>query len=449
MTDLDTPTALPTTGLPSTAPRAIRSVRVEVVTGPDAGACLRGAAERIVIGTHRTADLVLTDRTVSRFHVELEITGDAVHLRDLGSRNGTLLDGVELEAARLRGPTIVSIGQSELRIDLLGDTVTLELAPQERFGALVGASPVMRLAFARLHGAALRDGHVLIEGERGTGKDTAAAALHELGTRKDGPLDVIDCGMPALEVEALLFGRGDFPRSPAFAGSLHHGASVLERCHGGTLILDDVGGLARNTQRVLVRALEERSVRRLHGGDPYPADVRVIALSRRNLRVDVNSDRFAPDLFEVLAATRIRIPPLRERPEDVPLLIARVLGELEATGTAAAAELQTPESLEQLRGAAWPGNVRELRAHVEATVAANGTPAADAHTVPLVDGSLPLREARDRWVRYFERTYVAELLVRTSGNVSAAAALAGVDRVYMHRMVTRAGLREKLSRDRK
>lgn len=418
----------PTTALPSSAPPTIRSVRVEVVTGPDAGAHLRGSSERIVIGTHGTADLVLTDRTVSRFHLELVIEGDAVQLRDLGSKNRTLLDGVELESARLRGPTILSIGQTELRVDLLGDSFAVALAPQEQFGDLVGASPLMRMTFERLYQAALRSSHVLVEGERGTGKDLAAAALHDLSPRHDAPLDVIDCNMAALDVETMLFGRGSQP-------------GALERCHGGTLVLDEVGNLARNTQRTLVRALEDHSVRR--ADSQRDADVRIIALSRRNLRVDVNTDRFLPDLFELLAASRIRLPPLRERPEDIPLLVARFVN---ADASRAAAQLQTPESLDQLRSAPWPGNVRELRAYVEHALAGD-TPAAE--TEPLVDANLPLRDARERWVRYFERTYVADLLERTSGNVSAAASLAGVDRVYMHRMITRTGLRDKLSRDRK
>jgi two-component system, NtrC family, response regulator GlrR len=427
-----TPTSPPTTSLPSTAP-AIRAIHVEVVRGPDEGKELTASIERIVIGTHRTAEFVVTDRTVSRFHVELVIEGDSVLLRDLGSRNGTLLDGVELEQARLRGPTIITIGQSELRIDVQGDAIPLQLAPQEQFGALIGASPVMRLAFGRLEQAGLRDAHVLIEGERGTGKDLAATALHEQGPRRDGPLDVIDCTGAALEVETLLFGRGDR-------------AGALERCHGGTVVLDEVGALARGTQRQLVRVLEERCVRRRDA--IVPADVRIIALSRRNLRVDVNSDRFAPDLFELLSGARVRLPPLRERPEDVPLLVTHFLTAMNATATRAANQLLAAESLDQLRLSAWPGNVRELRAYVEQTVHADGVPIAEDSQPPLVDTSTTMRDARQRGVRYFERTYVAELLEQTNGNVSAAAVLAGVDRVYMHRMITRCGLREVLSRSR-
>lgn len=425
-------TSQPTADLPAPS-GTIRAVHLEVVTGPDAGKELRVASERVVIGTHRHADFVLTDRTVSRFHLELVMTGESVSLRDLGSSNGTLLDGVELEHGRLRGPTIVQLGKTELRIDVHGDARPLTLAPQEQFGTLIGTSAIMRLTFERLEQAALSDGHVLIEGERGTGKDACAAAVQERSTRCHGPLDVIDCARPALEVEDLLFGKGQRP-------------GVLEQCHGGTLVLDEVGALPRGTQRALVRVLEDKSVRR-HDAIA-PADVRIIALSRRNLRVDVNADRFAPELFDLLGALRVRIPPLRERPEDLPLLVKHFLAGANADTSPAGVQLLAPESIEQLRAAAWPGNVRELRAFIQHTLLADGAPLDTDEEPPLVDSSTTMRDAKQRWLRYFERTYVAELLAQTNGNVSAAAVLAGVDRVYMHRMITRSGLRSLLSKAR-
>lgn len=230
--------------------------------------------------------------------------------------------------------------------------------------------------------------------------------------RHAGPLDVSDCTGPVLTVEDMLFGRGDRP-------------GTLARCHGGTLVLDEVGALAKSTQRMLVRVLEDRVVRSPRG-EQMPADVRIIALSRRNLRADVNADRFAPDLFEVIAATRVRLPPLRERPEDIPLLLRHFV---------APPSLLTPESIEALRAAAWPGNVRELRAYIE------DSQAHDVSELPLIDTSVTLRDAKQRWMRYFEREYVAQLLEQTGGNVAQAAILAGVDRVYLHRMITRCGLR--------
>jgi DNA-binding NtrC family response regulator len=301
------------------------------------------------------------------------------------------------------------------------------------FGELIGTSDVMQSAFERLDQAALREGHVLIEGERGTGKDTAAVAIHERSARRAGTFDVIDCLRPALEVEELLLGRGD--RSGA-----------LERCHQGTLVLDEVGSLPRGTQRALVRVLEDKRVRRRDM--VVPADVRIVALSRRNVRADVHADRFAPDLFELFAGARVRLPPLRERHDDVALLVEHFLTAMNATSSRAATELLASEALDQLRAAAWPGNVRELRAYVEQAVLADGAPVPQEAEPPLIDTSTTMRDARQRWLRYFERSYVSELLMQTNGNVSAAAVLAGVDRVYMHRMITRCGLRETLAKAR-
>jgi DNA-binding NtrC family response regulator len=310
---------------------------------------------------------------------------------------------------------------------------SITIASHDHFGTLIGASPLMRQTFERLELAAQRDGHVLLEGERGTGKDAAATVLRERRARREAPFEIIDCAANPRDVEELLFGRGDR-------------ASMLERCHGGTLILDEVGGLARNAQRQLVRVLEEKLARRRDV--IAPADVRVIALSRRNLRADVSADRFAPDLFELLAGTRVRLPALRERAEDVRLLVEHFLAALDAIASRAAEQLLSADSLEQLRAAAWPGNVRELRAYVEQSVLADGAPIPEHSEPPLIDTSTTMRDARQRWMRYFERTYVAELLVQTNGNVSAAAVLAGVDRVYMHRMITRCGLREVLAKAR-
>ncbi|HUH05660.1 MAG TPA: sigma 54-interacting transcriptional regulator [Kofleriaceae bacterium] len=431
------PTATsPTAALGGSAPPAIHAFRVDIVRGPDAGLVTRADGERLVVGTHRSADLILTDRTVSRFHCELVIDGDALQLRDLGSRNGTVIDNVEVEAVRLRGPSIITLGGTEIRVDVLAETVELELAPQERFGQLVGISAPMRQAFARLQKAAERSSNVLIEGEPGTGKDAAAAALHEASARANRPLDVVDCGGAVLEVEAELFGRRDR-------------AGALERCRGGTLVLDDVGALSSGTQRTLVRAIESRQVRRVGTDQAIDIDVRLIALSRRNLRVEVNAERFREDLFQLLAVLPVRLPPLRERAEDLPLLVSHALEQLDARDRRAGARLLAAESIERLRQAPWPGNVRELRASIERAVAADGNdpdrpPELDA---PLIDGSIPLRDARKRWVRYFERTYLRDLVARTGGNVSAAAIMAGVDRVHLHRLITRCGLRGELPQD--
>jgi two-component system, NtrC family, response regulator GlrR len=412
------------TGVITDLPQEIRSVRVEVVKGVDAGMYLHGASERVVIGTDASVDMKLTDPMVSRFHVELVIEGDAVSIRDLDSRNGTMLDGVELQLGRIHAPTIITIGRTDLRIDLLGERVSIALAGQERFGALVGTSRAMREAFSRLHDAASRGCNLLIEGERGVGKDVAAAAVHDATGRGDAPIELVDCTMPVREVEKALF--GDAGRSGA-----------LQRCSEGTLVLDEVAALTRVTQRRLRTALQQAP------------ELRTIALSRGSVRAGVNAESFLPELYEVLAPARVRLPPLREHLEDIPLLVSTFLENMHATGTQVATELLAPESIAQLRQSPWPGNVSELRTHVEQLVTAGTTsPSSLDDGPPLVDGSALMRVARRRWTGYFERRYLLELLERTHGNVSTAATLAGVERVYLHRLITKHGLRDVLMRSR-
>jgi len=343
---------------------------------------------------------------------------DAVAIRDLDSRNGTMLDGVELQAGRIHAPTIITIGRTDLRIDLLGERVAVAFTGQERFGALVGTSRAMRDVFSRLHDAATRGCNLLIEGERGTGKDAAATAVHDAGKRRDAAIELVDCTMPLREIERALFD------------------GAVKRCAGGTLVLDEIMALPRVTQRRLRTALQQAD------------DVRTIALSRGSLRADVNADAFLPELYEVLAPARVRLPPLREHLEDIPLLVSTFLEHMHATGTHVASELLAPESIAHLRQSPWPGNVSELRTYVEQLVTAG----ASAHGSvddgpPLVDGSALMRVARRRWVDYFERRYLLDLLERTHGNVSAAATLAGVDRVYLHRLITRHGLRDRANEE--
>lgn len=431
-------TSFPTKAIPASGKPAVRAFSVDVISGPDAGLQVRSEDLRLVVGTHRSADLVLSDPTVSRFHLELSVDRDALSLRDLGSKNGTVVDSIELDSARLRGPTILALGETELRVDLLAETVELKLAPQEHFGKLVGVSQTMRQLFLLAQKAAASDAHILIEGEAGTGKDALAAELHAVSPRAEGPLDVVECSRIGMEIEAELFGR-------------RHHPGVLERCHGGTVILHEVSALPQGTQRSLCQYIETGEVRRLGSTTGIPIDVRIIAMSRSKLWQAVNQDRFRSELFQLLSSFRLALPPLRDRPEDIPLLIAHTLDRLDARDSQAGAKLLASDSVEALRGAPWLDNVRELQSYVDRYVSADGDLEGedeDSHP-PLIDGSLPLRDARKRWVRYFERSYLRDLLKNTSGNISAAAISAGVDRVHIHRLITRCGLREELSQAEK
>ena len=418
------------------------SFRLEVVGGPDRGTTYTSSGERTVVGTHRSAHLVLTDPTVSRFHCELGAGEHGVRIRDMQSRNGTLVEGVELVDAYLRRPTTLKLGDTRLLVAPEGGAVRVPLAPGDRFGPLRGASGAMRSVFALLERAAQSDATVLIEGETGTGKDLAASAIHAASARRDGPFVVVDCGaMPRELLESELFGhvRG------AFTGAHADRAGAFEAAHGGTLFLDEIGELALDLQPVLLRALESRQVKRVGATRTTAVDVRVIAATNRSLAAEVNAKRFRSDLYYRLAVLVVQMPPVRERPEDLPLLVDAVLESLGAADAPAAARLREPRALERLAAHTWPGNVRELRNHLERALAFGDAAAPAPASAPdggaEVDISQPYRLARRRWLARFERRYLERLLAAHGDNVTAAARAAGVDRVHLHRLLSRAGLR--------
>ena len=418
---------------------------VEVVEGGPVGRRWAGGAGRCAIGAAPTNDLVLDESTVSRFHCELWTDDLGVRVRDLDSKNGTVLDGVSVQAARVRHGSLVRCGRVTLRVQLGDVAVQVPLSPRTAFGTLRGRSPLVRAAFAMLERAAATEVTVLLEGETGTGKDGAARAIHAAGARRAGPFVVVDCGAisPSL-IEGELFGH----ERGAFTGATDARAGVFEAARGGAVFLDEIGELPLELQPKLLRALEAREVRRLGATAATAIDVRVIAATHRDLRAEVNAGTFRADLYYRLAVVRIELPPLRRRGEDVPLLVDAFVDELTATGLAPtlAAALRAPGFVAELAAAAWPGNVRELRNHLAmcAVVGAAvppGRTAARASTAVPVDLEVPLKEARQRLLDEFEQRYLEALLERHAGNVSAAARQAGLSRVSLYALLRKAGLR--------
>jgi two-component system, NtrC family, response regulator GlrR len=423
----------------------VRRFRLLITAGPDAGATFVSSGERAVVGTHESADLVLHDRTVSRFHCELTLAGGRVSVRDLDSSNGTLIGGIAVEKAWLKSGTLLTLGNTQLRFDLGPDHASVALSTRERFGVMTGRSLPMRAAFALLERAAASDATVLLEGETGTGKEAAAESIHRESPRANGPLIVVDCGaIPPDLLESELFGH----EKGSFTGAVAAREGAFEAADGGTIFLDEIGELSPDLQPKLLRVLERRDVKRVGSNRYAPVNVRVVAATNRNLRAEVNAKRFRSDLFYRLAVVQIRLPPLRERVEDLPALVEHLLATLGMADRPEAAPLRTPEFLADLARHDWPGNVRELRNYVERCLALHeqaplGADAldGDAPGGGTVDVTRPLRLARESWVRHFEKRYLEELLRRHDGNVSAAARAAAVDRIYFYRLLWKYGIR--------
>jgi DNA-binding NtrC family response regulator len=420
-----------------------RRCQLVVIDGPDAGRAVALGKSPVRVGTREGCALRLSDPRVSGEHLEVHAEGEDFVVKDLGSRNGTLYEGSRIGEARVRVGATLKVGRSFLRIQAEGQPWEVAPSQARRFGELVGESLAMRELFAVLEHVAPTDTTVLIQGETGTGKEVVARALHEASARRKGPFVAVDCGaLPEGLVESELFGhvRG------AFTGALAARSGAFVRAHGGTLFLDELAGIPPSVQARLLRVLEERRVRPVGGDAEQAVDVRVVAASRGDLSLAVAEGTFRPDLYYRLAVVTLPLPPLRQRREDLPLLVTELLrrrgfepGPIRGPG------------LEVLSGHDWPGNVRELRNVLErALVLSRGAqgfealrlslqPQGTGPEVPLRT-DLPFAEAKQALVEAFERHYLRDVLARAGGNLSEAARQAGVDRKHLRALARRHGL---------
>ena len=416
----------------------VRECRVTVVDGELAGTEHVFATERMTIGADPSADFVLADPTLSKFHCEIRVIEGVPFVRDLGRRNGTQVERVPGLDAPLRDGALLTLGRTSMRFDLGTQHRELPLSVRDRFGRLRGTSVAMRAVYALLETAAASTTTVLIQGESGSGKDLAAESLHLESPRRDGPLVVVDCGaIPPNLLESELFGH----EAGAFTGATTTRIGAFEQANGGTIVLDEIGELALDLQPKLLRVLDRREIQRLGGSRRIPVDVRVVAATNRDLKAEVNARRFRSDLYFRLAVLMLRMPSLRERVTDLPILVDAILDDLGDRGSEMARSLRSGAMLSELLRHSWPGNVRELRNYVEACIVRQERAAATPSGEPTIDVTQPLRTIRDEWVRYVERRYLEQLLITHANNVSAAARAAGVDRVHLHRLLSRAGLR--------
>jgi transcriptional regulator with PAS, ATPase and Fis domain len=423
---------------------AFARFRLVVVEGPDRGRAEPTSAGELAVGTGDANQLVLTDPTVSRHHFVIVPTPKGYHLRDTGSTNGTFLAGHRVESAFLQDGSVVRIGITTLRFEAVAGEIREPLSDDDRFGRALGRSPAMRRLFALLPRIAASDSTVLVEGETGTGKSLLARAIHAAGPRARGPFVVVDCGaIPAALIESELFGH----EKGAFTGAVAARAGAFEAAARGTVFLDEIGELPLDMQPKLLHAIEERTVKRLGATQPTPLDVRLVAATNRDLRQAVNRGAFRSDLYYRLNIVKLRLPPLRERPGDIPLLVESFYRELTGDPTALApAELVTALSQHD-----WPGNVRELRAAVERSLLVDdpsqwralidepldgaGAPASAAGD--RADQELTFRAAKERAMMRWERTYIAELLRLHDGNLSRAARAARMDRTHLRELARR------------
>jgi transcriptional regulator with PAS, ATPase and Fis domain len=427
----------------SLLPEAPYRLALDVLSGPDQGMRVTRDGLPLSIGSAAENDLRLTDRFVSRVHCRI-FKGDdgSVILLDEGSRNGTFVRGVRIFEVVLDPRTEIQVGRTRIRFGFESEDDLAIGTKQDRFGELIGASHAMRTAFEALRRVAPTALTCLLLGETGTGKELAARAIHEQSPRGQGPFIVIDCGaVTETLIEDKLFGH----ERGAFTGALKDAAGAFEEARGGTIFLDEVGELPVALQPKLLRVLERREIVRLGSHKTIPIDVRVIAATHRDLPVLATEGRFRQDLYYRLAEASVRLPPLRNRMEDIDSLARHILDQ--ASGPPVVLQ---PDALTLLKQHRWPGNVRELRnvlrraaamggsidaALIEGAMAPTKTAFADPSETTGNFDSMPIAEARDA----HRKAYLAQLIERYGDDHTAIAQQMGVNIKYARRLMRKYG----------
>lgn len=425
----------------------------------------------ITIGSMPDNDIVIPDDTVSRNHCRIVQDGADYLAVDLNSTNGTFINGVRIREAYLAPGQIVGVGNKQIRFQPVDEKIPVIPIASEKFGSIVGRSVKMREIFGVLDKIAPTSATVVIEGETGTGKEVVAQTIHDMSKRADQPFIVFDCGaVPESLIESELFGH----EKGSFTGAVTTRKGLFEMAQGGTIFLDELGELSLDLQPKLLRVLEQREVRRVGSNKPIPVNVRVVAATNRELEEEVKAGRFREDLFYRLSVVRLRLPSLRERTEDIPLLVRHFLTTQRFNRDPDDDRLLVAHpdeaTLDALARYPWPGNVRELlnvieracsftdagtitlddlpdyvaqaRAPREATKSAADAPSDAQFDVPdrAALTELPFKAAKEEWITSFERDYIADLLRRHDGNISQAAREADIDRKYFRKLMDKHGV---------
>ena len=439
------------------------------------GAEYRFEQDLIRIGAMDDNDVVIHDETASRYHCKIVQEDTGYVLVDLESTNGTFVNGVRIREVFLHPGCTISVGQSKVAFHARDEEREIKPSTADRCGHLIGQNARMREIYTIIETIAPSAATVVIEGETGTGKEVVAHTLHSLSPRRDKEMIVFDCSaVPPNLIESELFGH----EKGSFTGAVMTRQGLFEMADGGTLFLDELGELPLDLQPKLLRALEQRVVRRVGASKSTKVDVRIIAATNRDLREEVRERRFRQDLYYRLSVVKLHLPPLSQRRDDIPLLCQHFLENApynRAPDGRQRAHSLTPSAMACLQAYHWPGNVRELVNVIERAVSFCSGGAIDARDLPehlreslaaqrassgrgraatavpsqpavsagrpprppdeLFQDGVRFKDAKELWVASFERDYIVSLLKRHQGNISHAARDADIDRKYFRKLM--------------
>ncbi len=453
--------------------RRLTKVKLVVLDGEHAGKSFEVAKSRVYVGRSRVNDITIEDSSISSTHFELRAEEDGFLLRDLGSTNGTRLGGCRIREAWLEPEVSFRAGHTTFKLTTMGEEVEIPLSRDEHFGGVIGRSVAMREVFATLSKVAPSELTCLIEGETGTGKERVARAIHDESRRQSKPYVVLDCSsIPRDLMESYVFGH----EKGAFTGAVSQRTGAFEQAHGGTLFLDEIGELDISLQPKLLRVLESREFKRVGGAKTVRADCRVIAATNRDLRAMVNEGTFREDLYFRLSIVNVLLPPLRDRRDDIPLLVEHFLKDVWKSRPDRPQLRLTASAMDMLLSYTWPGNVRELRnvivraanlasgsaieredlqlgaagllsvASTSSTSSSMSSPGTGATSGGYehgfsVDISEPFKDAKQEVIERFEIAYLERLMEAYEGNISQASSATGLTRYHLRELLKKYDLK--------
>lgn len=441
--------------------RRLRKVKLVVVEGADQGREFVIDKAKVYLGRSSVNDVQLTDKSISSTHLELRAEEEGFLLRDMGSTNGTTLQGCRVREIFINPGVPFKVGSSTLKLLALEEEVEIPLSEDERFGGVIGRSVAMREVFATLIKVAPTELTVLIQGDTGTGKERVARSVHEASRRKNKPYVVLDCSaIPKDLMESYVFGH----EKGAFTGAVSQRIGAFEAAEGGTLFLDEIGELDLSLQPKLLRVLENREFKRVGSHKSVRADVRVVAATNRDLRAMVNEGTFREDLYFRLSIVNVQLPALVTRQEDIPLLVEHFLQEFAKDRPEQPKPRLTADALDAILAYSWPGNVRELKnvivraaslasnhvieradLHLRGQLFAGAADVMPVNSAPApsiaseapfsIDLERDFKDAKQEIVERFESAYLEALIAKYEGNISQASKATGLTRYHLRELL--------------
>jgi transcriptional regulator with AAA-type ATPase domain len=419
-------------------PCSVPPFRLKDIDAVTLGRAAKSRTSRLMpAGGERRLVIEVTDKRISLVHAHLRVVGEGWCLEDVGSKNGTRVNGVEVSRAILRSGDLFELGHSFFAFRGDGGDDSLAL-PSDIPAGLATANAFLARQFERLVKVSRSHVAVLVQGETGTGKELVAKAIHQVSGRR-GPLRAVNCGaLPRSLLESELFGF----RKGAFSGAGEDRIGLVRSADKGTLFLDEIGDLPLDAQAAILRVLQEGEIHPIGASNPIPVDVRVVAATHRDLATMVQRGRFREDLLARLNGFSLTLPPLRERREDLGALVEILIRRLapERGGSIAF----SPAAVRALHAYQWPGNIRELEKAMDAALVLSGGNVIDLEHLPepvrLGPSKSAAIQAREGGAPGALKQALEDVLDRHRGNVTATAAEMRTSRMQVHRLCRRFGI---------